>query len=159
MNEISNLHHLLFLHSARRDCRRADTDSTSKCDLLGVERDAVLVHSDAGVIERFLRELAVQPTWAEIDEHEVIVGAAAGETIAVLGWPSRQGLGIADNLRRIDFEARLKRLVEAHGFCRDYMLERTALDAGEDLAIDRLLVLLLTRSEEHTSELQSHSDL
>ena len=44
--------------------------------LLGVERDHVLVHRDAGLAERLLGDLAGELLGAQVDQHQVVVGAA-----------------------------------------------------------------------------------
>ena len=49
-------------------------------------------------------------------------------------------------MRRVLLEGRLQRLVEANGFRRYDMHERSALHSGEDLRIDRLRVLRLAEN-------------
>ncbi len=79
---------------------------------------------------------------AQIDEHEVVVGAAADEAVAVMDELGGEGLGVDDDLALVLLEAGLQRLVEADGLCGDDVHERAALDAGEDLGVDGLCVLL-----------------
>ena len=75
----------------------ADADAAARVILLGVEGDAVFVHGDAGVIEGRLG-FAVEAARAQIDEHEVIVGAAGDDAVAALGQARGEGLGVADDL-------------------------------------------------------------
>ena len=47
--------------------------------LFRIERNAVLVAGDAGALERGFRHLAGQPLAAQIDQHQMRVGAAGDD--------------------------------------------------------------------------------
>ncbi len=49
-----------------------------------------------------------------------------------------EGLGIFDDLLLVGLELRLQRLLEGHRLGGDDMHQRPALDAGEDVAVERL---------------------
>ena len=85
VHEVGDVEHFFFFHAAGCDGGGADADAAGFEDGVGVERDAVLVHGDAGAVEDFLGDLAVQIFRAQIDEHEVVVGAAGGDAVAVPG--------------------------------------------------------------------------
>src|SRR5688500_12092827 len=104
MNQVGDFHHLLLAHASSRHCRGADADTTPKGDLLGVERNTVLIHRDAGMIEGFLSQLAVQPTRTEIYQHEVIIRTAGDDPVAVVCESACQRLCIADDLLRVSLE-------------------------------------------------------
>ena len=97
--QVGDLEHLFFFHAARGDGGRADADAAGFEDRLGVERDAVLVHGDAGAIENLLRFFAVDVLRAKIDEHEVIVGAAGDDAVTVFGQAGGERFGVDHDLR------------------------------------------------------------
>ena len=75
--------------------RGADADAGRVERRALVEGDHVLVDGDAGLVERFLRDLAGQPLRRDIDEQQMIVGAAGddaeAEPLQFLG--ERPGVG------------------------------------------------------------------
>ncbi len=98
MNPGGDLGHFWFLHSTSRDRWRTDADASTESDFFGVEGDTVLVDRDPCFIERFRGDLAVEPAWAEIHQHEVIVRPARDDAVAVGGESGGQGLGVLDDL-------------------------------------------------------------
>ena len=58
---------------------RADADAARDHRRILIERNRVLVDGDAGLAERRLGDLAGEPFREDVDEHQVIVGAAADE--------------------------------------------------------------------------------
>ena len=54
----------------------AEADARGHHRLLGIERHAVLVAGDVGAPERRLGRLAGQALGPQIDQHQVVVGAA-----------------------------------------------------------------------------------
>ncbi len=147
VNPSCDLFHLRFLHAARSDGWRADADAAAEGDFLRVEWNAILVHSDAGVIERFTGDFAVQTFGAEIDEHQMIVRAAADDAIAQRGECRGERLRVLHNLLLVFLEAGLQRFVEADGFRRDDVHEGAALHTGEDLAVDFFDQFLVVRQD------------
>ena len=74
--------HLGFAHAARRHRRRADADAARDHRRILIERNRVLVDRDARLAERRLRDLAGDALREDVDEHQVVVGAAADEAEA-----------------------------------------------------------------------------
>src|SRR5207244_4328358 len=102
--------------------------------------NGVLVAGDVGLIERLLRDLAgeIGKLGAEVDQHEVVVGAARVDLVAPRGYGGGERLGVLDDLAAVILEVRLEALAEAHGLGSDDMHERPALAAGEYGGVDGL---------------------
>ncbi len=145
-----DLGHLGFFHAAGGDGRGADADAAAEGDLLGVEGDAVFVHGDGGLVEGLAGDFAVEAFRAQIDEHEVIIRAAADDAVAEGHERGGEGLGVFDDLLRVGFEVRLEAFAEAHGLGGDDVHERAALHAREDLALD-LFEEVLVVGEDHAA--------
>ncbi len=90
------------------------------------------------MIENFLRFFAVDFLRAEIDEHQVVVGAAGDDAVAVFGETSGERFRVDHDLALVFAELRLERFVKADRLCGDDVHERTALDAGENGRVDLL---------------------
>ena len=131
-----DLDHLGFFHAASGHSGSADADAAAEGDLLGVEGDAVFVHGDRGLVEGFASDFAVEAFRAQIDEHEVVVGATADDAVAERGQSGGEGLGVFDHLGGVVFEVRLEALTEADGLRSDDVHERATLHAREDLTVD-----------------------
>ena len=69
--------HLVGPEAARRRRRRARAGSRTRCSAARVERDRVLVDGDADLVEERLGLLAGDAERRHVDEHQVVVGAAA----------------------------------------------------------------------------------
>ena len=81
----------------------------------GVVGDGVLVQRDAGLVERRLGLLAGElgVEGAQVDEHQVVVGAARHEAEALAGQRLGQRRGVGDDLvRRSRLNDGLRRLAE-----------------------------------------------
>ena len=78
-DQLANRLHLRFAHPARGHRRRADADPARDHRRIRIERNGVLVDGDAGLVERRLGHLAGNPLREDVDEHQVVVGAAADE--------------------------------------------------------------------------------
>ena len=61
---------------------------------LGVVGDRVLVQRDAGAVERLLGHLAGDAEGPEVDEHEVVVGAAGDDAEALVGQGGGEGAAL-----------------------------------------------------------------
>jgi hypothetical protein len=71
---------------------------------------------------------------AQIDQHQMIVGAAADDAITVLGQTGGQRFRVDHNLALIIAELRLERFVETNRFGGNDVHERSALNAGKTVA-------------------------
>ena len=141
-DELADDIHFRLAHAAAGDGGRADADAARDHRRVLIEGNRVLVDGDAGFAERRLRDLAGEPAREDVDEHQVIVGAAADQAEAGGRQVGRQPSGVGDDLPLIVGERRLQRFLEADRFGRDDVHQRAALDAREDGAIEILGVLL-----------------
>ena len=73
---------------------RAEADARGDGRLLGVEGDAVLVAGDVGAPERLLGGLARHALGAQVDQHQMVVGAAGDDVEPALHQLVGQGLGV-----------------------------------------------------------------
>ena len=93
---------------------------------------------DEALVQATLDLLTGDVEVADVDEHEVVVGAAGDQTEAF----SLQTLGkngsVLDDLLTVGLELGLERLAEADGLGSDDVLERAALGAGEHGGVDLL---------------------
>ncbi len=74
---------------------------------------------------------------AEVNEHEVIVRAAADQVVTAVNKRRSHRLGILDHLLHVIFVAGLQAFPERHGLGSNHMLQRSALHAGEDTAVEQ----------------------
>src|SRR6266852_1376138 len=133
-------HHLRLAHATRGHQRGADANAARVELGCLVVRYRVPIQRDADGVGDVLHLLARALLRAKVDQHQVVVGAAAHQPKPTLRQPSRQCLGVHDHLFRVHLEVGLERLAEAHGFGRDRVHQRAALDAWEDRRVDRLLM-------------------
>ena len=102
-----DLGHLGFFHAASGHGGSADADAAAEGDLLGVEGDAVFVHGDRGLVEGFASDFAVEAFRAQIDEHEMVVGATADDAVAERG----QSVGVPFHIETQDTYSIVKRVI------------------------------------------------
>ena len=121
--------------------------SASASVRIGVERNSVFIHGDAGAIENLLRFLAVDFFWAEIDQHQMIIGAAGNDAVTMLGQTGGERFCVNDDLSLIFAELCLQRFVETDGFRSDNVHERSALDTGKNGGVDLFRELLLAHDD------------
>ncbi len=137
----SDLAHLGFAHAASGEGRRADADSRGLERRVDVVGDAVLVDGDARFAEGelgFRAEHAGGVAGAEdVDEHDMVVGAAGDDAPAGFLQCGGEDLGVGDDLLRVGGEGGLQGFAEGNGLGGDDVDERAALLAGEDGAVDR----------------------
>jgi len=91
-----------------------------------------------GLAEGGLGLLARQALGAQVDQHDMALGAAADDAQAALGQRLRQHAGVGHHLHLVGLELGRQRLLEGHRLGRDHVHQRPALDAGEDGAVDLL---------------------
>ena len=97
-DELADLVHLALAHAARRDRRRADADAARRHRRVRIERDRVLVDRDAGLAERRFGDLAGEAAREHVDQHQMVVGAAADEPEPAADEHRREPLGVGDDL-------------------------------------------------------------
>ena len=133
VDEFDDVQHVLLHEAAGGDGRGADAQAAGLERAAAVERDHVLVHGDVGLDELVLGETAgqVRELGAEVDEHQVVVGAAGDDLVAPAHEFGAHGGGVGDDLLLVGDVFRLGGLVEGHGLGGDHVLERSALDARE----------------------------
>src|SRR5688572_11458872 len=93
-DEVPDFLELADAEPARGPGRRAETDARGDGGPLRVERHAVLVAGDPRTLERLLGLVALHPLGAEIDQHQVVVGAAGNDGAAALLHHVGQRLGV-----------------------------------------------------------------
>ena len=145
---LADLSHLGFLHAARGQRWRTDANAAGLHRRIGIERNGVLVHRDAGIVQRVLGFAAQHALGEHIDQHQVRVGAAGDDAEAFVGQCLRQNLGVGHDLSRVVLEAGLKGFLEAHSFRRDDVHQRSALHSWEDDLVDCGRMFLL--GEDHS---------
>ncbi len=147
VDEISDIEHLVFLHTAGRNGGRTEADAAGLERALGVEGDGVLVGRDASLVEGFLDFLAGESLGLNIDEHDVIFRRAGDDAVAVFLHAFAEGLGVADDLLLIGLEGGLEGFFEADSFAGDDVFERATLEAGEYLGVNILGILGLAEDQ------------
>ena len=90
----------------------------------------------------------------EVDQHQMVVGAAGNDAEPFVLERLGQHGGILHQLLLISFEFRAHGFLEADRLGCDHMFERTALQAGEHFGVDRLDVFFLAEDEAGTRAAQ-----
>ncbi len=130
--------HFRRAHAAGGKCRSADADAGGVHRFALVVRDHVLVHRDAGLVERRFGKFAADAQRGDIDEHQMIIGAAAHQPQAAGHQCLGQRFGVVDDALRVLFEFGPQRLAEANRFAGDHVHQRATLHAGEHAAVQIL---------------------
>ncbi len=139
---------LVHLRSSRMPsgCRRRRANGPARREgRAGVAGHLVLVQRDAGLVERLLRHLAchVGVPGAQVDEHQVVIGATRHEAEALGHERLRQRTRVLHDLTRVVAEFRLRGFVERDRFGRDHMHQRAALQPREHRLVDGRRMLSL----------------
>ena len=144
---VRELHGLGNAEAARGDRRRADAQAAGHRRRTRVVRHGVLVHRDVGLAQRRVGIGAGVGLADQVDQHQVVVGAARDDVDAALDEGARHRARVVHDLLLVDLEAGLQRLLEAHGLGRDHVHQRAALAAGEHGGVQLLgdLVVLCAR--------------
>uniref|UniRef100_A0A0N4ZIZ9 PE-PGRS family protein n=1 Tax=Parastrongyloides trichosuri TaxID=131310 RepID=A0A0N4ZIZ9_PARTI len=135
---VADLLELCLAEAARGAGRGAQTDARGDGEGRGVERHAVLVAGHQRLLELMLGGLAGHALGTQVDQHQVVVGAARDDVEAALDEHAGHGLGVLHHLLLVGLELRLQRFLEGHGLGGDDVLQRAALQAGEDGRVDLL---------------------
>ena len=94
--------------------------------------------------------LPVSPFGREVDQHQVIVGAAGHELVAACEDRFGHRLGVGDDRMRVSLELGRQRLVEGDRLGGDDVHQRPALEAGKDRRVD-LLGEVLVVGQDHAA--------
>ena len=129
--------HLVRPEPARGRRRRPDPDPGGGVRRERVERDRVLVDRDADLVEQVLGLLAGHPERRDVDEHEVVVGAARDDAGAEPGERLGHHGRVLDGPSLVRAERLLGGQLEGDGLGRDDLHERSALDPREGRPVDR----------------------
>ena len=117
-----------------------------------LEGDRVFIAGDMGAIERLLgnfrRELG--ELGAQVDEEEVVVGAARGDLVAAGDKGGGEGAAVFHDLLGVGLELWLEAFAETHGLRGDDVHERAALIAGENGGVEGLGVNRFREDESAT---------
>ena len=139
--ESADLGHFRFLHATGGGGRDTEADAAPFHGVGGVAGHRVFVAGEVGVFDQLFRLVAAEVGGADIDQHEVVVGAAGedGEPFALEG--GGEGTAVFDDLGGVAFEFRLERFTEANRFGGDDVEMDAPLGAGEDGAVELLFPL------------------
>ena len=137
VNQLHNAVHVGFAQAAGSYGRRPNADAAGHERRLVVERHHVFVDGDVGPHQRILSQLATDALRTQVNQHEVVVGAARNNVVAQAHKAGRQRLGVAGYLLGVGLEIVGERLAEGHSLGRNYVLERPALGAGEHARIEQ----------------------
>ena len=95
------------------------------------KRNHVLVQRDVRLVAGNLHFLARGVFRTQVNQHQVVVRAAGNDPEAFVLECLCQHGGVLHDLLLVCFEFRSHRFLEADGFRRDYMFQRSALKSGE----------------------------
>jgi hypothetical protein len=154
-NQVGRCAGFFILKSACCHGGCADTDTAGHHGLFGVVGDGVLVDRHVGSAQHGLGFLAGDALGTQVDQHHMAIGAAADNAKAAGCQCFRHDFGVAGNLLLVSLEFGLQRFLEGHGFCRDHMHQRAALQAGEDGAVDGFFVFGLHQDDAATGAAQA----
>src|SRR5262249_55504737 len=112
-----------------------------------VKGNLVLVDGNAGVIERFLGDFAGQAAFGNVNEQQVIVGAAGYDAETEAFEFVGEGASVGDGLRRIGLELGLECLAERNGLGGDDVHERATLQSRKYRGVDLFLPVRLAQDD------------
>ncbi len=137
-----------FLEAAAGDGRGADAHTGGDERGARVVGHRVLVDCDVGFAERCVSILTGQLAADQINQHQVVVGAAGDDLVAALDEGGSHRLGVFDDLGLIGLELGLQRLFEGNGLAGDDVHQRTTLTTREDGGVELLVELLVVSGGE-----------
>ena len=120
-----------FAETTRRAGGGAKAHAGSDEGFLGIEWNAVLVAGDVGATECGFGALTGGVLGTEVDQHQMVVGAARDDIEPVLHQRRRERACVGDDLAGVGFELGLQRFLERHRLRRDDVHQWAALQAGE----------------------------
>ena len=147
-DQVADLHKLGGAEATCRTGRRTETDTGRHHRRCRVEWHAVLVAGDAGILERYLGDVAGQALRAQIDQDKMRVCTAGNDIDATPDQCLAKNPGIRHDKLDIGPEFRTERLTEAGRLAGDGMDQRTTLKAREDRRVDLLSKCLVIRQDD-----------
>ena len=117
---------ILLDETARGHRRSADADA-ARGQRAGVAEDGVLVQSDVKKVAQVLHLASSQAERTQIPEHQVVVGAAGDEAVALGHESFAARLGVRLDLLDVRLELGRLRVLEGDGQRTDLVVVRTAL--------------------------------
>src|SRR5215218_4977166 len=146
-DDLGDLAHLVRTHAAGRHGGGSKTHPARDGRLLGGVRDHVQVARDNHGLEGHFELLAGGPRRLEVDQDQVVIRPAGDEVEPTLEETVGHRPAVLDYLAGVVLELGLERLPESDGLAGDRVHKGTALQPGEDAAVDRLGELLA--AEDH----------
>ena len=133
VDQLDDLGHVLLHETSGSDGRCADPDSGCLERRTGVERNHILVEGDLGLLQLLLGHPSghVRELGPEVDQHQMVVGAAGNDLVASCNELLGHLLGVGHNLLLIFHIFRLHRLVECDCLGGDHVLKRSSLHSRE----------------------------
>ena len=129
----------------RRGCAEPDARGDGRRPL--VERNGVAVRRHLDLVQALLGVLARPLARAQVELQQMRVGPSGEHVEPARDQLVRERVGVGADLALVVAEGLAGRDVEAGRLRGDHVLERTALHAREDRAVDRLRVLLAAEHE------------
>ncbi len=163
VNPLNGFYAVGFGEAAGGDGGRADPDAGGVHGGLLIERDHVLIQGDVGGVQGIFGLGAVHVLIAQVDEHGVVVRAAADDVVAFVDQGLGHRLGVLDHLLTVFLPLGGEGFAEGDGLGGDHVLQRAALHAGEygavqDAAHLERLTALLEYAAEGIVKIFTHHD-
>ncbi len=137
-DELADALELVCIEAAGGAGGGAHADAAGHEGRAGLVGDGVLVHGKAHALEQLLCFLAGDVGGGEVDEHQMVVGAAGNQAKAALNHALAHCGAVGDDVLDVGLELGLQRLAEGNGLGGDDVHERAALGAREHRAVDLL---------------------
>mmetsp|Transcript_3360 Transcript_3360/g.10545 ORF Transcript_3360/g.10545 Transcript_3360/m.10545 type:complete len:487 (+) Transcript_3360:1887-3347(+) len=131
------------LHQAARGQRGGAQAQAGGDERAAVAGDGVLVGADVGKLQHALRASAVHTLAAEVQQHQVVVGASRHDVEAAALQRAAECLRVLQDLLLVRAELGCLGHLERGGQCGDGVVVRAALQTGEDGEVDALLQVVL----------------
>ena len=146
-NQVGRDARFLVLEATRRHRRCANAHAAGDEWFFGVVRNGVLVDRHVGCAQSGFGFFAGDLLGAQVHQHHMALSAAADDAQSASSQSFCHDLGVLHHLGLVVFELRLHGFFERHGFCRDDVHQRAALQTGEDGAVDRFFVFGLHQDD------------
>ena len=137
-NAVRNDFHLVRAHAARRHGRGADANTAGHKGAALFTGNGVLVGRNVYLVKVVLQFLAGTFLVGQVDQQQMVIGAARNQLDAARGQFSLQSFAVFNDFTRIITEFRLQCLAKADGLAGNDVFQRAALCAREDGRIDAL---------------------